>query len=59
MKLTKEIAQKIISPLLQRVPMNEAEACGAQVALNWINERLDLADALESEKAKAATQPSE
>lgn len=39
--------------------MNEAEACGAQVALNWINERLDLADALETEKAKAAAQPSE
>lgn len=55
MKLTKEVAQKIIGPLLQRSPMNEAEACGAQVALNWINERLDLADKLEAEKAQTTT----
>lgn len=49
MKLTKETAQKIIIPLLQRTPMSDAESCGAQVALNWIGERLDLAEKLESE----------
>lgn len=59
MKLTKEVALKIVGPLLQRCSMNDAEACGAQVVLNWINDRLDLADKLEAEKTGAAIPASE